>query len=583
MILMLMSGTMKGQPSGHPTEPMDCNSYFSSFPDGGNPMMVHFQDFSSGHINKWQWSFGDGTSTTQRNPVHIYTTGGTKFVCLTVSDTTPGNPCHDVHCEFITVHEPGLCIADYFYMIDSVDPSKVRFTDHSSGSIDRWHWDFGDGNFSDERNPIHRYMVPGSYKVCLDAYRHDSLSTCNDIKCDTVRILVPADCHAGFSSVLDTMNPVPNTYIFTGNSTGNPNQFAWRFDDGFTSSQMNVVHTFSMKGNHNVCLVVKKEDHGAIVCSDSICHQVSTTDYYNLGGHLFAGLYPINNPVPSGDTGVARIYRTDPGRTILFDSCRFTTLGYYAFPQTLRGEYLIRTGLSAGSANYAHYLPGYYPQALSWKEATPLSLNDSNVYLADVRLIPARTLAAGPGILSGKVVRFVQGPQMEIIPGAEVLLFDDQKIPLKFSVTDAEGGFVFPGIPSGAYKLTVEIPGSYSRITDVWVDQSEPVIDSLLLEVFDHDVTSVSETESSSFSAGPLYPNPATETVSVDIRAVRPLVLNMRIISVEGLSQWTGIMACSKGPNHVTIPVALLARGMYMLIIQPDNNNDRVIRKLLRY
>jgi PKD repeat protein len=49
---------------------------------------------------------------------------------------------------------------------------RCEFTDASSdsdGSIVRWSWDFGDGQASSERNPVHEYAQPGQYAVTLTA------------------------------------------------------------------------------------------------------------------------------------------------------------------------------------------------------------------------------------------------------------------------------------------------------------------------------------------------------------------------------------------------------------------------------
>jgi PKD repeat protein len=46
-------------------------------------------------------------------------------------------------------------------------PFKATFTDVSSGDINNWHWDFGDGQFSDDREPAHTYAAAGDYTVSL--------------------------------------------------------------------------------------------------------------------------------------------------------------------------------------------------------------------------------------------------------------------------------------------------------------------------------------------------------------------------------------------------------------------------------
>jgi len=46
-------------------------------------------------------------------------------------------------------------------------PLTVQFTDESSGSINEWSWDFGDGGNSIQQNPSHKYLGEGSYTVSL--------------------------------------------------------------------------------------------------------------------------------------------------------------------------------------------------------------------------------------------------------------------------------------------------------------------------------------------------------------------------------------------------------------------------------
>lgn len=46
-------------------------------------------------------------------------------------------------------------------------PYLVCFTDQSTNSPTKWHWDFGDGTTSDEQNPCHEYSSIGNYTVTL--------------------------------------------------------------------------------------------------------------------------------------------------------------------------------------------------------------------------------------------------------------------------------------------------------------------------------------------------------------------------------------------------------------------------------
>jgi PKD repeat protein len=61
---------------------------FSADVDAGDaPLRVQFRDdtVSPAGIDSWAWDFGDGGTSTEQHPVHIYTVGGTYTVSLTVT------------------------------------------------------------------------------------------------------------------------------------------------------------------------------------------------------------------------------------------------------------------------------------------------------------------------------------------------------------------------------------------------------------------------------------------------------------------------------------------------------------------
>jgi PKD repeat protein len=61
---------------------------FSASPlEGLVPLMVNFVDHSVGGATSWLWEFGDGKTSTQQNPTHVYVLPGTYTVSLTVSNS----------------------------------------------------------------------------------------------------------------------------------------------------------------------------------------------------------------------------------------------------------------------------------------------------------------------------------------------------------------------------------------------------------------------------------------------------------------------------------------------------------------
>jgi len=49
-----------------------------------NRRTVAFQDESTGQITNWRWDFGDGTQSTDQNPIHQYKLPGEYVVVLNV-------------------------------------------------------------------------------------------------------------------------------------------------------------------------------------------------------------------------------------------------------------------------------------------------------------------------------------------------------------------------------------------------------------------------------------------------------------------------------------------------------------------
>ncbi|UKM63830.1 PKD domain-containing protein [Flavobacteriaceae bacterium GSB9] len=58
--------------------------------------------------------------------------------------------------------------ARWSFEILNIKNRIVAFNDESSGEINSWHWDFGDGTISNEQNPVHRYDEAGKYVVILE-------------------------------------------------------------------------------------------------------------------------------------------------------------------------------------------------------------------------------------------------------------------------------------------------------------------------------------------------------------------------------------------------------------------------------
>jgi PKD repeat protein len=122
--------------------------FTANITSGPLPLSVQFTDLSTENPTSWFWDFGDGTNSTEQNPVHVYLAEGTYTVSLTV--TNAGGSDTKTEINYITVSaslcpcsEPGLT-GRYYSTTDFTGP----YVEHTDGRI----------RFAD---PDTRYYSPG--------------------------------------------------------------------------------------------------------------------------------------------------------------------------------------------------------------------------------------------------------------------------------------------------------------------------------------------------------------------------------------------------------------------------------------
>ncbi|MEM7037219.1 MAG: PKD domain-containing protein, partial [Bacteroidota bacterium] len=235
-------------------------------------LSVNFADGSTVSGNaSYAWDFGDGNSSNQQNPTHIYATPGTYTVCLTVTDS-----CDiDTLCQPVTV----TCPLPNPAFTHTSNLGSVSFTDASTGTgIFGWDWDFGDGNVSTQTNPTHTYASPGTYTVCLTV--RDQCGS--DSTCQTVVVSCPLPTPA-FSASNSFL-----TATFTDLSTGNGVQsWFWTFGDGNASSLQNPTHTYLAQGTYTVCLLVTDSCGTDSVCQNLLINCPDPTAGFTSSTSLF--------------------------------------------------------------------------------------------------------------------------------------------------------------------------------------------------------------------------------------------------------------------------------------------------------
>lgn len=228
---------------------------FSGSPlSGCSPLIVNFQDLSTGGATGWNWNFGNGNTSALQNPTATYFTPGTYTVTLTASNVNGSNTL--TRTQYITVYE--LPSVDFSAIPRSgCFPLRIQFSDLSmpgAGNTNvSWIWDFGNGTISTQQNPFVTYNAAGTYTV--------SLTVTNDKGCTrTVTrpnyITVTNGVDAAFTYTNPAVCHAPALINFTNTSTGPPTlSYQWDFGDGNFSTAASPSHTYLADGSYVVTLV----------------------------------------------------------------------------------------------------------------------------------------------------------------------------------------------------------------------------------------------------------------------------------------------------------------------------------------
>ena len=220
---------------------------------GPAPLSIQFRDTSTGEITGWLWEFGDGTTSTDKEPIHQYANPGGYSVRLTVSG--PGGTVYATGAVQVDPR-PEAPQAAFTADPTSGNPSLVVNFDNNSQNANSYRWDFGDGSPIDtSENPTHTYTQPGTYTVTLTAIGANNLTHSAQANISVAPRPVPP--LSNFTAQ-PTEGSAPLDVIFTNLSSGDQITSTWDFGDGQTqeTNESTVSHRFEQNGTYTVTLRV---------------------------------------------------------------------------------------------------------------------------------------------------------------------------------------------------------------------------------------------------------------------------------------------------------------------------------------
>jgi PKD repeat protein len=246
---------------------------------GCNELLVNFTNQSSASASTFLWEFGDGASTDQRDPFHLFQNPGLSDTSYTTRliAATPEN-CRDTSRVDIEVYS--FVHADFTFSQGTLcTPYDLTLYNSSLGGVS-FHWDFGDGRDTTVSNTdpvVHHFTNPSpTNPVTYDIV----LTVTNARGCVSVQskpIQVMPSVQAGFTADI-TQGCNPLMVDFSNTSSG-AISYIWDFDNGQSSNQSSPSMTFENYGINDTVFNVRLLATNVYTCQDSFFVPITVHPY----------------------------------------------------------------------------------------------------------------------------------------------------------------------------------------------------------------------------------------------------------------------------------------------------------------
>ncbi len=236
---------------------------------GQGPLTVTFDaGASTGPINTYTWSFGDGDTAQGTTATHTYNFAGAFTATLTVADQSGATRQANIGITVTAPAAPEPAGEPVAVIASSSAVGEAPFTVNFDGSgsstpnppITSYSWDFGDGTSGTGISASHTYSLPGTYYPSLTVRDSANLT---DAANTPVIITQGQSVNTPPSSVFTAApgyGTAPLAVSFDGSGSrdaeGSIKSYHWNFGDGTTGTGVSVQHTFSTPANYTVTLQV---------------------------------------------------------------------------------------------------------------------------------------------------------------------------------------------------------------------------------------------------------------------------------------------------------------------------------------
>ncbi len=244
-----------------------CEVDFQVMTDSSHVYKREFMSSFSGLTNpSFYWDFGDGATSNDPNPQHLFPGPGDYEVCLTVFES---GGCQVGFCDTLSL-DTAFCPIDFSYTSNA--PLEVDFNLSPALPLGtNYYWSFGPGQGDSSLADPQGVSFPsgGKYEVCLTTVFPDG---CIGNFCDSVEVMSNINCQVSFTS---SANFDLISFSAQGLHSANyPLSFTWDYGDGSTGSGLNSSHRYASEGSFLVCLNMVDS---AGICTASFCDSVNVS------------------------------------------------------------------------------------------------------------------------------------------------------------------------------------------------------------------------------------------------------------------------------------------------------------------
>jgi len=220
----------------------------SQFCEGDLTIFNNLSLVDHSEISSYRWNFGLEDYSSEENPEYTFLSSGLYDVTLSLTSLQGCESKLTKKVEIYSLPSPLFEITSESCVGVENDISYVQDLDFPK--VVKWSYSFGDGCYSDKRDPTHLFNHVGSFDVGLEVVSLDGCKS-DTILYDVIEVYPFPIVDFQVSSFAES--ELNSEISFFNNSSG-AEFFEWNFDDGYYSNEKNPIHTFNSPEVYNVSL-----------------------------------------------------------------------------------------------------------------------------------------------------------------------------------------------------------------------------------------------------------------------------------------------------------------------------------------